>query len=394
MSISKPIAALAAGCLMLLGAAALAQTGGPAQRPAKPASRPWSSRSWRGSTGSRSRTWPPCARASSRRWSSRSACRSRRTATIGVLHHEIAELTVTKNKLQAESDRSRGEGRGPEGGRRSRSSPATSGSTSGSRAWSRPKTSPRPRASSRSPRPRSRKPRRTGRSPRPSSTWPKQTLEEHTIVAPFDGIVIKRMKNPGESVRANEAVVELGNLEQAGRRRLRPARLRLSRQGGPGRRDPAAASPAERGEPLPIEKKRFRGKITFVDPADPAGGRDGRPDPRRVRESRLASCGPGLMVQMTIFLTPKSRRPAPRGPHRPGRHAPSNLTNVGRRRSGPVPARSAATPAFDPHETRGLPTHERRSHPGPRHCRSGRPPNTWWSSSGPTWSSSPSSTRG
>ena len=41
-----------------------------------------------------------------------------------------------------------------------------------------------------------------------------QTLEEHTIVAPFDGIVIKRMKHPGESVRANEAVVELGNLNR------------------------------------------------------------------------------------------------------------------------------------------------------------------------------------
>ena len=42
----------------------------------------------------------------------------------------------------------------------------------------------------------------------------KQALEEHTIIAPFDGIVIKRMKNPGESVRANEAVVQLGNLDK------------------------------------------------------------------------------------------------------------------------------------------------------------------------------------
>ena len=33
-------------------------------------------------------------------------------------------------------------------------------------------------------------------------------------MAPFDGVVIKRMKNPGESVRANEAVVELGNLDK------------------------------------------------------------------------------------------------------------------------------------------------------------------------------------
>ncbi len=42
-----------------------------------------------------------------------------------------------------------------------------------------------------------------------------QTLREHMIVPPFDGIIIERMKNPGESVRANEAVVRLGNLDQA-----------------------------------------------------------------------------------------------------------------------------------------------------------------------------------
>ena len=42
----------------------------------------------------------------------------------------------------------------------------------------------------------------------------KRTLEEHTIVAPFDGIVLKRMKHPGESVRANEAVIELGDLSK------------------------------------------------------------------------------------------------------------------------------------------------------------------------------------
>ena len=37
MSISKPIAALAAGSLMLLSAAALAQNGGAAAQPANPA---------------------------------------------------------------------------------------------------------------------------------------------------------------------------------------------------------------------------------------------------------------------------------------------------------------------------------------------------------------------
>ena len=41
-----------------------------------------------------------------------------------------------------------------------------------------------------------------------------QILEEHTIRSPFDGVVIKRWKNPGESVRANEAVVQIGKLSK------------------------------------------------------------------------------------------------------------------------------------------------------------------------------------
>ena len=39
-------------------------------------------------------------------------------------------------------------------------------------------------------------------------------LDEHTIRAPFSGVIMKRIKNPGESVRANEPVVELGNLDK------------------------------------------------------------------------------------------------------------------------------------------------------------------------------------
>ena len=50
--------------------------------------------------------------------------------------------------------------------------------------------------------------------PRPSCDLAEQALEEHTHLAPFDGVVIERMKHPGESVRANEAVVRLGNLDK------------------------------------------------------------------------------------------------------------------------------------------------------------------------------------
>ena len=42
----------------------------------------------------------------------------------------------------------------------------------------------------------------------------KNTLAEHTILAPFSGVIMKRLKNPGESVKANEPVIELGNLDK------------------------------------------------------------------------------------------------------------------------------------------------------------------------------------
>ena len=70
-----------------------------------------------------------------------------RSRPIGYLHREIAELTVAKNKLQAESVGAERESQGASRGRRFAAWPATSGSTTGSRAWSRPRTSPRPRAS-------------------------------------------------------------------------------------------------------------------------------------------------------------------------------------------------------------------------------------------------------
>ena len=91
--------------------------------------------------------------------------------TIGSLHKKIAELTVAKAALQAKQHGPRR--RKPRRRKKSpsRSWPATSGSRNGSRGWSRPRTSPRPRASSRSPRLSSTKPWKTKRSPRPSWTW-------------------------------------------------------------------------------------------------------------------------------------------------------------------------------------------------------------------------------
>lgn len=128
----------------------------------------------------------------------------------------------------------------------------------------------------------------------------KQALLEHTIVAPFDGIVIKRMKNPGDSLRANEAVVELGKLSRLcvnGYVPLKDSfrvkegqvveiRVKLDASGG-GKEE--------------IESLRFRGKITFVDPQVQALGEL----KRRIRaefDNPDFKLIPGLKVQMTVYL--------------------------------------------------------------------------------------------
>jgi RND family efflux transporter MFP subunit len=127
-----------------------------------------------------------------------------------------------------------------------------------------------------------------------------QVLEEHTIRAPFDGIIIKRMKHPQESVRANEAVVELANLYRLGVTAFIPLQYAFRvKEGQVIEIQPRLRS--QSGEVLPIEKKRFRGKITFVDPQIQADvGEEVRI--RAEFENPNLELRPGLRVQMTIFL--------------------------------------------------------------------------------------------
>jgi RND family efflux transporter MFP subunit len=93
----------------------------------------------------------------------------------------------------------------------------------------------------------------------------RQALKEHTIFAPFDGVVMERMKGPGESVRANEAVVKLGNLSKLRAYAYVPLEYSLRVKEGQIVEIQLRLA-GERRSPLPIEQKRFRGKISFVDP--------------------------------------------------------------------------------------------------------------------------------
>jgi RND family efflux transporter MFP subunit len=88
----------------------------------------------------------------------------------------------------------------------------------------------------------------------------KQALDEHTIRAPFDGVIIEEIKHVGESVRANEAVVRLGNLDRLRAWAYVPLEYASRVKEG------QIVELQQRLGGAPSEKKRYRGKITFVDP--------------------------------------------------------------------------------------------------------------------------------
>jgi RND family efflux transporter MFP subunit len=129
----------------------------------------------------------------------------------------------------------------------------------------------------------------------------KRAFDEHTIRAPFDGMVIEVMKHEGESVRANEAVVKLGNLGRLRAYAYVPLEFAYRvKEGQVVELQPRLIG--ERNNPLPIEQKRFRGKITFVDPQiQPVAETAVRiyAEFENTKENELR---PGLKASMTIYL--------------------------------------------------------------------------------------------
>jgi RND family efflux transporter MFP subunit len=130
----------------------------------------------------------------------------------------------------------------------------------------------------------------------------KQTLDEHTIIAPFDGIVIKRMKEPGQSVRAGDAVVEIGNLSHLAVDAYVPLEYAYRVK-----EDQVVEIQPRLGlagaETLPIEKKLFRGKITFVDPEIQPVAENAVRIRAEFENPAPYDLKPGLKVHMKIFVT-------------------------------------------------------------------------------------------
>jgi RND family efflux transporter MFP subunit len=300
MFLSKPITALAASGLMLATVAAVAQSGGSAQGP--------------GNTDSQVLVLEELARID---WveTSKVACLRegviakmelqigmpvKQNGVIGVLHSEIADLTVRKNQLQADSiapqEKAKAQkdvaisvvarnqnlnGRKP--GMVSDEDVAKAiGELNVAEAQFHEAVENQAIATA-------------------ELKLAQRILEEHTIRAPFDGVVLKRMRNPGESVRANDAVVELGNINKLCAESYVPLSYAYRVKEG----QVVEIQPRlklGRGEPLAIEKKRYRGKITFIHPTiQPVAETAVR---IRAEFENPGDLRPGLMVQMTIFLTP------------------------------------------------------------------------------------------
>ncbi len=143
-----------------------------------------------------------------------------------------------------------------------------------------------------------------------------RAYEEHTIRAPFDGVIIHRTKNPGETVQANEAVVTMGNLDKLRVWTWVPLDfLHRVKEDGVVEIQPRLDR-VHGGAPLPIESKKFRGKITFVDPQILPEAETAVRIYAEV-DNKNHELLPGMKARMTIFLAPEDAPTAPapaRGP--------------------------------------------------------------------------------
>lgn len=126
-----------------------------------------------------------------------------------------------------------------------------------------------------------------------------QMLKDHTIVAPFGGVVIKRYKEPGESVQANAAVVRIGNLSRLAASAFIPLEYAYRVKVG----QAVELHPRLEGTSgdQPIERKTFRGVITFKDPEIQAIN-ETAVGIRVEFENTNEELTPGLRAAMTIFL--------------------------------------------------------------------------------------------
>jgi RND family efflux transporter MFP subunit len=142
----------------------------------------------------------------------------------------------------------------------------------------------------------------------------KNNFDEHTVKAPFDGVIMKVLKHPGESVNAREPVVLMGNLDKL--RVFAYVPLDYVDRVGEGTVVEFEAHSGRRGSPAPGQGERFRGVVTFVDKQIQP---EVSPEVRIYADFKNESGRllPGRKGSLTVYLNAPGRvanRPGPAGP--------------------------------------------------------------------------------
>lgn len=135
----------------------------------------------------------------------------------------------------------------------------------------------------------------------------KQYLKEHTITAPFKGLVIERMKHPGESVGANEPVIRLGKMDTL--KFYGNISIESSFRVQPGMLVDVKPEIAE--VDLKVEQKRFRGKVTYVSREILSVNKTEVTVFAEVQNNRGFELLPGMKATITVYLDPKQAPAVP-----------------------------------------------------------------------------------
>jgi macrolide-specific efflux system membrane fusion protein len=98
----------------------------------------------------------------------------------------------------------------------------------------------------------------------------REAVAEHNILAPFDGEVLEQVKYPGEAVQAMEPIVQVARTDRVRFYGYVPLEAIYQVRKGM----VVDVTPVVEGAQVPIEQKRFRGRIVFIGPElAPARGR-------------------------------------------------------------------------------------------------------------------------
>jgi len=127
-----------------------------------------------------------------------------------------------------------------------------------------------------------------------------RAVDEHVITAPFDGKILEVLKTPGEAVQAMEPVVHLGRTDRL--RFFGNVPYEVSYQLREGM--VVDVTPSIEGADLPIEHKRFRGKIVYISPEVAGSGRRSEVQIKAdIVNNAAKELRVGSNVEMTIYVS-------------------------------------------------------------------------------------------